>query len=140
MKKFKSEISISLLTGILLVMCSVIILLVAIKAWIGVGVLIAVLLFIAHVFLSTHYCIADNTLKIRSGIVYRKDIKIEKIRKIIRTNSILSSPALSFNRIEIIYNTFDSVLVSPDNEQEFVNTIVQRNPDVDITALTKQKN
>lgn len=129
-----------LLAGMLSLIISILILLVVVKAWIGVGFLVIVLLFTIHLFTNTNYCITENKLNIRSGLIYRMEIDIGDIRKIMRTDTILSSPALAFNKVEIIYNKFDSVLISPKNQEEFIAAILQINPTVDVSSLSLKRN
>ena len=74
--------------------------------------------------LATYYVVSDERLVIRSGpfrwIINRKDIT-----KIERTNSPLSSPALSLNRLRIEYGNGRAVLVSPIELDEFIDLIEQ---------------
>ena len=46
------------------------------------------------------------------------NIDIKSIRKIIETYNPLSSPAASIDRLEIFYNKFDSILISPKDKKE----------------------
>ena len=64
-------------------------------------------------------------------IVYER-IDISKITKIEKTNSILSSPALSLDRIRIRYNKYDEVLISPKVKKEFVDELLKVNPTIEI--------
>jgi len=43
------------------------------------------------------------------------------------TNSILSAPALSFDRIEIFYNRFDSIVISPGDNAAFIADLKEIN-------------
>ncbi|TDQ78094.1 PH domain-containing protein [Sphingobacterium yanglingense] len=82
--------------------------------------------------LNTRYTIEENTLKIRSGIFYKKDLAIDSIRKIVETNNMISSPAASLDRLELFYNSFDSVLISPKDKAGFIRTIQAINPEVEV--------
>jgi hypothetical protein len=64
-------------------------------------------------------------------VVYER-IDIFKITKIEKTNSILSSPALSLDRIRIRYNKYDEVLISPKVKKEFVDELLKVNPTIEI--------
>ena len=55
--------------------------------------------------------IYDNILKIRNSFLYSKDIDIYEIKSITKSNSLISSPAAVFDRIELNYGKYDSVLV-----------------------------
>ena len=59
-------------------------------------------------------------------------IEILKIRKIEKTNSILSSPALSLDRIAIFYNKYDEVYISPKDRDNFIKDLLEINPTIEI--------
>ena len=90
------------------------------KAWPGLIVISCLIAFITHMFATTYYTIDGNELKVRSGFIINITIDINKITKIIPTRSILSSPAVSIDRLEIFYNKYDSVLVSPKDKAGFI--------------------
>lgn len=46
-------------------------------------------------------------------IIWRTKIPIESIHKVYRTRTPLSSPALSLDRIAIVYNKYDEIFISP---------------------------
>lgn len=83
-----------------------------------------------HTYISTKYTVNGKILKITSSILINKEIQIDKIRRIEKTKSFLSSPALSLDRIEIFYNKFDSIIISPKEKQEFLKELVLVNPDI----------
>jgi hypothetical protein len=60
------------------------------------------------------------------------NIDIHQIKRIEETNSPLSSPAASFDRIEITYNKFDSVIISPKEKLGFIQDILQINPSIEV--------
>ena len=86
--------------------------------------------------LNTHYTIEENVLKIRSGLLYKKNIPIDSVRKIVETNNMVSSPAASLDRLEIFYNSFDSVLISPKDKAGFISTIQEINPKIEVVYKT----
>ncbi len=82
--------------------------------------------------LNTRYTITtDNTLKVKCGFFVNLTIPIENIRKITSTKTILSAPALSFDRYEVFYNKFDSVVISPINKTEFIADLQNINPAIE---------
>jgi hypothetical protein len=106
-----------------------IILLVVEVVYITTGQYIAGLLCLAitgvvffPIFFNTYYVIANDngTLKVKCGLFFNTSIGINTIKNIKNTRTILSSPALSLDRIEIFYNKFDSVIVSPENKAKFI--------------------
>ena len=84
------------------------------------GVLTLVLI---HTYFNTYYTIAGNVLKVRYGIIINKTIEISSIKKIVPTRDMRSAPALSTDRVEIFYNQYDSVLISPEDQAEFVERL-----------------
>lgn len=81
-------------------------------------------------FFNTVYKIKDNHLFVQCGLVTYKPISIATITKISKTNSILSSPAASFDRIAIHYGAYDQVIISPKDIQAFFNALIRVNPNI----------
>lgn len=89
------------------------------------------LLFVVYLFLNTYYSIEGDVLNVKSGMVYKKTIKISEIKAISKTNSLLSSPAASLTkRIEISYGKFNSFIISPKNQLCFVEALQRINPNI----------
>lgn len=86
--------------------------------------------YILHLFLKTEYTIDENSLKIKCGVFSYKPIKIEEIKEISKTGSILSSPAPSLDRIKIKYGKFSEVIISPEDKSDFVNELKKINPNI----------
>jgi hypothetical protein len=94
------------------------------QLWGAVVILLAVIALILTLLFRTYYQIEGSSLKIVCGFIIYHQIDINRIRKIEKTNSPLSSPALSVShRIEIFYNTYDSVIISPERQTEFIQTL-----------------
>ena len=100
--------------------------------WYGYLVLSLTLLLIVFISKSTRYIITENLLIVKCMFIVNDRIEISKIRKIEKTNSILSSPALSLDRIAIKFNKFDEVYISPKEKQAFVEELLNVNPDIEI--------
>ena len=98
--------------------------------FIGTSILILTYIFILYIFFSTKYIIDVGVLKIRSGILFKKDVKIQDIKSIYKTNTIMASPAASFDRLEIKFDKFDSVVISPENKVDFLNDLLKINPNI----------
>lgn len=64
--------------------------------------------------------------------VWFTKIEIKNIKKIYKTRNPLSSPALSIDRIGIVYNKFDEVLISPEDKVQFVEDLLKINPDIEV--------
>ncbi|WP_191273522.1 PH domain-containing protein [Neobacillus kokaensis] len=87
--------------------------------------------FIMWLWFATYYEINGNELKIVAG-PFRSRIDIIEIKSIRPSRSILSSPALSMNRLEILYGKWGMVLISPKNEEQFCEKLMNINPNIDI--------
>lgn len=105
---------------------------------IGIAILLPVILFVIHMFLTTNYTIECDELIIKCGFLPNKTIDIKTIKKITETNNPLSSPATSLDRLEINYGKFDKILISPKNKIEFINDIKRLNPNVEVKFRKKQ--
>ncbi len=105
--------------------------------WIAIAILLPVILFVVHMFLTTKYTIEGDNLVIKCGFLYHKTIDINTIRRIAETNNLLSSPATSLDRLEILYGKFDSVLISPRRKAEFINDIKRINPGIEVNLKKK---
>jgi len=97
--------------------------------FIGLGSVVAIVIFISK---TTQYIIKKNQLIVKSLWIVNQRIDVSKIRKIAKTNSILSSPALSLDRISIHYNKFDEVYISPLEKQDFINDLLEINPNIEL--------
>ena len=84
--------------------------------------------FILHAFFTTYYRINNTELIIKAGFMTNMSIPIEKIRKIEKTNSWIASPAASFDRIEIHYEKWNSILISPKDREGFISELKRMNP------------
>ena len=64
--------------------------------------------------------------------VWGSKIEIKSIKKIYRTNIILSAPALSLDRIGIVYNKYDELFISPKNRKEFIEELKKINDRIEV--------
>ncbi|PIQ21452.1 MAG: hypothetical protein COW65_09010 [Cytophagales bacterium CG18_big_fil_WC_8_21_14_2_50_42_9] len=122
---FKSGVSLKLVIFLSVLFCGLTISFIVIAAWPGLLVIGLVILFIIHTFQNTYYTVTpDAKLDVKCGLVFHKIIDINNIYKIEPTDAIISAPALSLTRIEIFYNKFNSVIISPQNQKSlFVSYI-----------------
>jgi hypothetical protein len=101
--------------------------------WIGVGLGLLITLFCLYLYRYTSYELTpDKKLKIRSGFLYHKEIYIRTIKKIRHIKNHFVSPALSTDRLEICYNRYGRVLISPDEASEFISQLTKENPKIRI--------
>ncbi|GCC51352.1 hypothetical protein SanaruYs_15770 [Chryseotalea sanaruensis] len=100
--------------------------------WLGFSIVAITSIFLFHLFLTTYYIIDGGQLSIRSGFLVNIKIEISSISKVMKSNSFLSSPATSFDRIEIRYNKFDSVIISPSDKSAFTEALKNLNPSIEV--------
>ena len=127
-KVFRSKIDRQFVVPIAVIIGGTFLWLLYLHAWAGVIVVLAVGLFILHLFTTTYYIISGDTLRIKSGFLINTVVDIASITKITATRNMLSSPALSLDRIEIFYNKYDSVMISPEDKAEFIARLKDINP------------
>lgn len=99
--------------------------------WFGPVIWLPFTLFVIYSVTAIRYVIAGDTLLIRS-IGFRSAVPVRAIRRIEETRSILASPAASLDRLEIVYNKYDSVLISPRDKYAFIDDLKVINPDIEI--------
>lgn len=139
MKVYKSKlgleliIPISLLFGIGLYMSFMD------EKWIALGIILTTIAFICYIFLSIKYTIKKENLFIKCGFFNNHNIDIKTINKISETYNPLSSPAGSIDRLEIKYNKFDSILVSPKNKTGFIRSLKLINPVIEVQYRKNKK-
>ena len=100
--------------------------------WIGLLGLTGVVGFILFLSKTTQYIINENQLIVKSTWIVNERIDISKITKVEKSNSILSSPALSLDRLLVRYNKYDEVLISPKEKKEFIDELLKINPNIEI--------
>ena len=95
----------------------------------GLGVVVGLILVFSK---TTRYIINENQLIVKSTWIVNERIDISKIAKIEKSNSVLSSPALSLDRLRIRYNKYDEILISPKEKKEFTDELLKINPAIEI--------
>lgn len=89
------------------------------------------------IFFTMRYVIDDEYLLIRTKFFPSQKVALQNIRKIEESNSILAAPAFSFDRLEIFYTKYDSILVSPENKEQFIADLLNVNPEIEIKYKKK---
>lgn len=137
-KVYKSKIGLELAIPMILVFGTVLFLIASKESsWIGIIIVLSIIAFIVHMFLTTNYTIDGENLKIRCGFLVNQQIDIHTIRKISETNNPLSSPATSLDRLEIVFGKYDSVLISPKLKKEFIADITSINSNIEVKLKKK---
>jgi hypothetical protein len=131
MTTYKSAVS----TGIFLPVASIfsIVLITAAIAhrW---GLLVFILLVAAFAFYTIYsitYEITGKELIIRCGLVFKRTVLITAIRRIRHTRNPLSAPAASLDRLELQFNKYDTILISPKEKQSFIGELRAVNPGIE---------
>ncbi|KAA0796635.1 PH domain-containing protein [Bacillus tropicus] len=75
---------------------------------------------------STKYIVGEETIIIRAGFV-KKRIFIRDIKKISNTKNPVAAYALSFDRLEIIYGSHQTEIISPKDKEKFINLVTSKN-------------
>lgn len=131
-KVYKSKIGLELVIPILLVLGSTSIMMILQKVWGGLVINLLVIIFLWYTFKTTVYSIKDNQLFIKCGFFVNEAVRIENITKITETRNMLSSAAASLDRLEISYNKYDSILISPKEKMEFIKHLQSIKPTIEI--------
>ncbi|WP_146553643.1 PH domain-containing protein [Rummeliibacillus sp. SL167] len=92
---------------------------------------IPVSLLILWFWFTTFYVITDTKLVIRSAFIHI-NISVYNIQSVQKATNILSSPALSLDRLKIVYDSEKSVLISPKNRGEFLEELLKLNPSIEV--------
>jgi hypothetical protein len=125
---YRSKVSLALIISAAVFIIGILVLMLIQGAWPGVLIISIVLAFITHMFMATYYTIDGDELFVKCGFLINIKIDISTITKIEPTNTVLSSPALSFDRLEVFYNKYDSVVISPGDNAGFIEKLRSINP------------
>jgi hypothetical protein len=132
-KTFRSKIDMLILVPVILVLAGVGVYMTVNGILVGEIAIALIGLFIVYTYVYTSYVVTDdNKLKIRSGFLYNQEIYIKSIKKVRPTKNHRASPALSSDRLEISYNRYGRVVVSPNNKTEFIRELKVVNPRIRI--------
>jgi len=130
---FVSKISWWLFGSILLVLVVTGIMAVADGAYIVPVFMLPSLGLIVWLLRSTYYEVQPQTqmLRVVSGPLTWQ-ISVASINRIKPSHNVLSSPALSLDRLKIYYNRYDEILVSPRDKANFIEALRQLNPQIQV--------
>jgi len=81
------------------------------------------------VWYGTYYTIENKELKYQTGPFYGS-LDIMSIKRINKTKSMMSSAALSLDRICIQNEEYNEVLISPERQEEFIRILKKINPNI----------
>ena len=135
MKRYPSKISYGLLLFVIAVIVGTTIPIISQGNLLGLGINLLTLLFVLYVFFSIYYTIEGNILIISIGFVTMKKIDISKIMMISKSNSWISSPAASLDRLKISYNKHSNILVSPRDKEGFIKELTRINSKIAVQKM-----
>ena len=136
-KIYRSKVEGLILVPLVLVLSMGIVLLIQNQFWPGAVLGVLLILFLIYLYRTTRYELTeDEKLKIRSGFLYRKEIYVKSIKSIHSTKNHLASPALSNDRIEIQFNRYERVQISPNARRDFISELVRINPRINVGKNT----
>jgi hypothetical protein len=115
------------------------------------GILLAMFALLILTTVKIRYIIDDDTLTVKIWLLPYCRIPIAEIRKISRSYSFISAPAASMTRILLRMNSEADtpvwklafakksymLMLSPENEQEFVAELKRINPDIEVCIADK---
>lgn len=127
MKVYRSKVDWWLIIIIFIVFCYPIVEGILTKEYFLSLTFLGILSLVFLLFKSIKYKIDGEKL-----IVWTKKIDIKTIRKVYSTSNPLSSPALSLDRIAVVYNKYDEVLISPKEREDFVAELLKINPNIEV--------
>lgn len=127
---YKSKIGVGIVSVLIIVFTGCSLLMLFDDSWPGILVIAPCFLFVFYTLATTYYVIEGENLKVRSGLFYNKTFNIKAFRKIVKTNNAISAPAASLDRLELFFNGYDSVVISPKDKEAFIKHIQTINPDI----------
>lgn len=99
--------------------------------WLGIVISLMFIFFLGWIWFGTTYVIQDDLLQIRTGPI-KKYIEINNISNIRRTKNPFASAALAMERIEINYEPYETIQISPLNVEKFIAILQEIHPDIRI--------
>jgi hypothetical protein len=89
-------------------------------------------IFILPIMFNTKYTIDTNdVLQVKCGLLVNLLVPVASIKRIVPTKTIFSAPALSLDRLELFYGQYDSVVISPEQKEEFITLLRSINPAIE---------
>jgi TctA family transporter len=134
---YRSKIGWSILLPVIILIGGLCIYYIVSQFWDALVVTLLVVGFISYLYNSTYTPLRAVFLNIHCGFFYNTDIDIATIKAVSETNSILSAPALSLDRIAIFYNLYDSIIISPPDKTAFIADLKAINNRIEVRLNDK---
>jgi hypothetical protein len=99
------------------------------------AIILTIVASLIWILLDTKYILKENKIFYNSG-PFRGSIAIDSIKKIEHHSGlivpVIYKPALNTKGLIIHYNSFDDIYISPNNEELFLEELLNVNPDIEI--------
>ncbi len=140
-KTFRSKVELLLLLPLIGLLLAAEIFMISNGIVLGIVLVGVIVAFITYLCFNTIYTITkDNKLRVKSGFFFEREIYIQSIKKIRPTHDRSTSPALSFDRLEICYHRYGRLVVSPNNKMDFIRELTNVKPDIDVEEMASYPN
>ena len=96
--------------------------------WFTIGATLLVgIAFPIWLYFSTKYVVDQRECRVSSG-PFRWVINLDEIEDVTPTTNVLSSPALSLDRLRITYADGKTIMVSPEDKKGFIAALKRESP------------
>lgn len=113
-KMYRSKIDLALVIPLAVLLIAIEIFLVVTKIWFAAIITSLEVVFITYLFADTSYSLTeDNNLTFKCGFLVKNVIAVASIKRLEPTRDPAASPALSLDRLRVIVDKKDSILISP---------------------------
>lgn len=134
-KVFRSKIGLEFLLPILLLLGWATGMVIKERLWFGIGLMSLTIIFVSSVYIKTYYSVSsDKKLQIICSVFAYPIIEVSKIKRIQKSFNPSGSPALSLDRLEIAYNEYDTILISPKDKAGFISYLQSINPGIEVVV------
>lgn len=136
-KVYKSKIGIEIILILLVTFGSVGVAMIMYGDYSPLLINIPIIGFIGYIFWKTEYTITGTNLNVKCSFLINQDVQIPSIRRIKETYNPMSAPAASIDRLELLYNESDIILISPKDKRGFIADLLKINPSIAVEYRKK---
>jgi hypothetical protein len=130
MTTYRSKIGIVLMIPLAIILTWSLISQINAKDWPGMGIILLSSVFFGHILTTIYYEVKNEILIVKCSFIFKTSINIRSIKTIRESGSILAAAAASLDRLEILYNESDSILISPREKEKFIEHLLSINPNI----------
>lgn len=111
-----------------------------IGAIIGLSIMIPLSLYVLISNSKLSYTVDSQSLFVTEGVFIKRKIPIKAIRKVEQTFNIRNAPTTTtMNRLEIFYNEYNSIQISPEKEKDLIKDLLNVNPQIEVKYRNQRK-